>query len=161
MPRKYWIISVLSISLVFIQITRVAAEDDGELGDTAQVFGSLAIGFLIVSLIVGLILFLNRYKSIREVIKKLHIPMKILWKGHHPLTIVTFIFWIVHGILMLQGGEDGSESGWAIGIVLGILLISGILFSFIKMTNKYRMLFRIIHLILAITTIITLLIHVE
>jgi hypothetical protein len=166
MSQKKCIFPALWLSLVFIQIMRVAAEDgenerESEFGDLGQLFGSLAIAFFIITLIVGLILFLNRYKSVREIIKKLHIPMKIFWKGHHPIAIVTYIVWIVHGLLMLQGGEDGAESGWAVGIIWGIFLVSGILFSFIKITNKYRMILRIIHLLLAITAGIMLVIHVE
>ncbi len=143
-------------------IMYVVAEDgDGtEIGDFAEGTAIAGIVLFAFAALTGLTIFLSMRPPFMKVFQKMKLKMKTMLYIHHPLTIITIVVWILHGIpFMLTRGEGVLSSGLIIAWVSIVLLVTGFLFPLMKNFKRRRVL-RYIHLILMVVVAILIGIHI-
>jgi DMSO/TMAO reductase YedYZ heme-binding membrane subunit len=164
MTKKVQLLILFSFVISLTQIITSQAflgeiEYEGE--DSAEGLGIAAIIFFVVALIAGIIIFIVQQKPVQKYMKEkqIKLPMKFIWKMHHPLTLIAFVCGLLHALIMFTSGEneDGETVGWIAFIIMSILMVSGFFFKYLK--GSKRMVLRVIHFILMITVGIFIGIH--
>jgi len=159
----FGVVFSIFLSLIFNVIADdgFESEFESELGDFGVgigIAGFVLFGFATLS---GLLILLNQNKEIREISKKLNINIKLLYKIHHPLTLLTFVIFGIHIILAINEGYGGLNGATIVGYIalftISLIVISGFLFKIAKGVN--RNVLRGFHLIFMITILISLAVH--
>jgi hypothetical protein len=164
--KNLYVVGVI-FSIFLLLIFNVKADDnngsefESELGDFGVGIG--IAGFVLFGLAAfsGLLIFLNQQKQFREIFKPLNINIKIIYKIHHPLTLLALFTCGIHAIIAISEGYGGLNTATIVGYVglftLGLIVISGFLFKIGKGVN--RSLLRGFHLALMISILIFFAIH--
>ena len=162
MKYKFLSIFGLIFNILLFFIFTVKAEDGEAEGLAAAlgITGFILFGFTIMA---GSVIFLNRFKKVREAFQKAQFPLKYFYKGHHYISLATIVVLVIHLIIVLTGGYGTTEDficliAYYALFVLGLIAISGFLFR--KVQGVKKDILRGIHLALMITIAIFLEIHV-
>jgi hypothetical protein len=160
--------SVLGTLLFFCLMIFSRAEDGVNGGggefEISNLAEALAVGGIVtfaLGAFVGLLVFFNQKKGVHELMNELGIQVKYAYKIHHPITLLSLLLWVLHGIVVTSSGVVtgmvGIEFiGWAAVVCLFLLCLTGFFF---KIAKDFRPKLRIIHLLLMILTAIFLGIH--
>jgi hypothetical protein len=165
---KYKFLSLLGLifNLSVFFIFQVKADDGGGEGGLEGLAPAMGIlGFVLFGFSVGagFIIFLNRFKGIREAFQRNHFPLKYIYKSHHYISSATLVILVIHLLIVWNAGY-GLSGGFTcfmayIGLgVLGLIALTGLLFR--KVQGIPKDILRGIHLTLMVIIAVFLGTHV-
>ncbi len=167
MTRKLGIFIAAWILVPALLLTRVAAQDGGELGgdigDTLVGLGVAGGVLLGLSFMHGLFMFISQQKPVAAAFRKGNFKAFKVWKFHHLFTLPTLAVFIIHALVAFSNGYPGGTNSfvifsWSGTVLMGIASILGAFFR--KARGKWRAALRVMHFSLIIAVIVTMAIHV-
>jgi len=153
---------IFNLTIFFIFQVKADAGRDSELEGLAPAMGILGFILFGFSLMAGFIIFLNRFKGIREAFQRNHFQLKYIYKSHHYASLATMAILVTHLFIVLNAGY-GVLGGFTcfmayIGLgVVGLIAFTGFLFR--KVQGIPKDILRGIHLTLMVIIAIFLGIH--